>query len=132
MKLPGYKRLIKEDFKSEEQDLVNKLAFIVNSGFEPVYAALSKGLTITDNFNQQTQDIVVKVNAGGSPINTIQIRYLLKSSCIGITAINCTPAPPSAPWITWEQTGNGLVAINKITGLVANTEYRVKLVLFGA
>lgn len=131
MKLPGLKRLVKEDFDSDQYALIDKLGFILNSGLEPLYLAANKNITITDNLNQQLQNITTKVNSAGSPINTLQIKYLLKTTCQGIHIINCTPTPTAAPWPTWEQTGAGVITISNIKGLASGTEYTLKLLIVG-
>lgn len=131
MRLPGLKRLVKEDFAGEDQELIDKIGFIINSSFEPLYAALNRNITIGDNLNQQLQDVTVKVNALGTPINTIQIKYLLTSSCKGLHVIRCTPTPTAAPWTTWEQTSSSLLTITNIKGLEANKEYTLRFILIG-
>jgi hypothetical protein len=50
-KLNVTKRIVTEDFQKDDQALVSKLAFTLNSFFEQTANALNKNLTIEDNLN---------------------------------------------------------------------------------
>lgn len=137
MKLTQFRRIVLEDFPKESQDVVSKLAFIINNAFEIFTAQLSKGLTIEDNFNQQLSEITVTVDSNGKPKNTTQIKYSLPTTCKGaivIQAINQTNSqiyPTSCPFVSFTQNQNNLLEIRHISGLQANQEYKLRINFIG-
>ena len=135
MKLPGLKRIVVEDFKSDEQQLVSKIAFVVNPIIDAILQALNKNLSVTDNFNQTMIGFNVKVDSTGTPTLPLNLKYDLRSSCKGIQVINVINLSNSAnipaylPFISFEQISANLLKIKKITGLTANQEYSITIIL---
>lgn len=137
MKLQGYKRIITEDFEEEEQSLISKLGYVINSALDNIFQALNKNITIQDNLNQSLIDLSVKVSASGIPLIPTQIKYDLKTSCKGIIVIsivnetNISSYPSSTPFVTFEQTSSNLLTIKHISNLTANNSYSLRLLLIG-
>lgn len=136
MKLQSFKRIFSKDFKSEDQDLVDKLALSVNQGIEDVHLALANRLTFSENFKAQIQDITITVDSNGTPVSNTLIK--VKDSSLnpsGLLIIGCRNLknaqgyPSSAPFIFWTSTDVGL-KINNITGLTANVEYSIRVLVF--
>lgn len=137
MKLPSYKRIIKEDFASEEQSLISKLGFLLNSAFDSIFLAFDKNITIADNLNQDLVDIDVSVDANGYPRQPVEIRTKLRNNCKGAMVVrvdnltNPGVYVPLAPFVHFEQAQTTSVRITNIRGLTADNKYRVKLLLLG-
>ncbi len=135
MKLPGLKRIVVEDFKSDEQQMISKIAFVVNPIIDAILQALNKNLSVTDNFNQSMVSFTVKVDATGTPTLPLNLKYDLRSSCKGIQVINVlnlsniNSIPSYLPFISFEQVSANLLKIKKITGLTANQEYSITIIL---
>lgn len=129
------KRIIKEDFPSDQQELVDKLAYPINSGFEQIQRGLDGQLDFS-NFNQEIISLDVTVNASGIPTVLTQYRSTLKSSVIGnqvIAAANQTVpqnSPTGTPFITFAQ-NNTQIRVNKITNLQPNERYILTLISYG-
>lgn len=136
-KLPSFKRIIKEDFAAEEQNLISKLGFLVNSAFDSVFSAFDKNITIVDNLNQDLIDVDVTVDASGNPKLPLEIRTRLRSNCKGIQVVrldnlsNPTSLPNTAPFVYFNQGTQTNVNITVIKGLTADVKYRLKLLLIG-
>jgi len=67
MKLGSFKRLMKQDYDSTFQPLVEKLSFSINSAIESLFDALNKKLTLKDNFSATVKTFDVRVDATGAP-----------------------------------------------------------------
>lgn len=68
MKLPNFKRLTTNDFEEQDKKFVEQLGFCMNDGFQNLYDALNKKLTIDDNFLGALKDVDVRVDANGTPL----------------------------------------------------------------
>jgi hypothetical protein len=83
MKISGSRRLLKEDFRSEDQELVGRIGFALNPLLEQLYLIFNKRITIGDNLDQEFREVTLEVDQLGAPINQI----LLKSPISKINAI---------------------------------------------
>jgi hypothetical protein len=130
------KRIIKEDFESDEQDMIGKLAEPINSFAEKVKQALNGSLDF-NNLNQQVIQLTVSVDSTGIPIILTQYKSTIKTRVIGhscIAAVNESipqNSPINTPFISFTQNGE-LVKINKITGLQTNQRYLLTVISIGA
>lgn len=137
-KLSGLKRIVTEDFKSDQQEMIGKLAFVINPMIDNILQALNKNLTINDNLNQSVMDFTVRVDASGKPAIDTQLKYDLKTTCKGAQVINVQNKsntalyPTQTPFITFEQVSSSLLKIKNITGLVANNNYTITAIFYGS
>lgn len=140
MKLPSFKRLFKGDFKPDDQELVDKLSYTINSGLETLYDALNKRLTFDDNFNSSKHSITVTVDANGKPTQATSFTTSINGSLSGIIvikAINSTTYsasptyPTSAPFISYTQS-NQQVTITNIKGLTAGIAWTLSVIALGS
>lgn len=128
---PDFKRISKEDFASENQELVGKLAFIINSFHEQVRSALNKSLN-TDNLAQEIKELTFTTNESSQPLNNLVFKSGLLSNVVGINVIrleitsNNQIYPTTMPLISFTQSGE-LVNINNIAGLEAGLTYKLTL-----
>lgn len=136
MKLNVTKRIVKEDFKPEDQELVGKLGFTLNPFFEQISQVLNKNLTIEENFNMEVKIIDLKVDAGGLPTTTAAYQSTLRTKVRGTMVMdarnltNTTTYPTSGPFINFLQENN-LVTIQHVTGLQAGDNYRLTVLSIG-
>lgn len=130
-----FKRIVIEDFNDEERKLVSKLAYIINDAFDIITYSLNKGLSIKDNLKQDITTLTVTVDANGKPKIPSSLKYVLSSNCQGIIvirAINSTnPSifPEQTPFVNFTQNSPGILTIDNISGLQANQEYKLTLIL---
>lgn len=132
MKLPSFKRLIKTDFKSEDQELVSGLASIWNYGIEVLYLALNNRLTLSENLSAIVKDYNVQVDANGAPSVTFIIPSSTEINDVRIAKIDNLTSPSNKPTtavmvVDWEPVKNGIM-INKIVGLTANQLYKLRII----
>lgn len=130
-KPPDLKRISKEDFAAEYQELVGKLAFPLNSFMEQVRNLFSKGIDI-DNLTEEYITLKVQTNSDSQPIAPLSFKSNLRNKVRGMWVIsgNITSANNSyvqqAPFITFSQNLN-IVSIVNISGLAPETTYEFLL-----
>lgn len=138
MRMPDFKRLDKQNFKPEDQQLIELLAFTINNDMEVLYNALKRRVSLKDNIFCTVKDVQVVVTSGGIPKNTASIRLeeptMRVLGCQVIRAINqdnVTTYPNSAPFVSFTQ-NSSVVNINHVTGLQADTNYLLTIVAWGS
>jgi len=136
MILGAFRRLYKNDFKPEDQDLVEKISYPLNTGIESIYEAFNKKISLSDNLLCTIRDVEVTVDSTGKPVNTTSFKLDFTGSVSSIfvgnaqNLTNTSTYPTSAPFISWTQTQTG-VTINNVTGLQPNNNYRLRIIAFG-
>lgn len=137
MKLPNFKKLFKQDYAKEYQELVDKLAESLNGGIETLYGALNKKLSLGDNLACIIKDVDIIVNSSGEPttstgfaIDTNQrVQILEVGRADNLT--NTASYPTGGIFITWTQGTNlttNAIIINHVTGLITGNKYRLRIV----
>lgn len=133
-RLPDIKRLVKEDFPSDQQQMIEKIGFVINIFMEQVVRVLNKNIDF-DNLNQEIKDITVSVDGTGKPIQVLQIKTSL-SKPKGIICIkadnstNSTIYPTGAVQLNYTLNGD-IITVNNITGLQASQKYALKILIIG-
>lgn len=134
-KIQNFKRLIAEDFKDENRELISKVAYSLNPFMDDLQGALNKNLTIADNLDINQKTIDIKVDGSGTVIGSNKLKTDLNRQCEGLTVIqvtnitNPTSYPTGTPFISFTET-NGVISINNITNLTASNQYKLKINLF--
>ena len=130
-RIPDLKRITVEDFSKEDQPLVKKLAFIINSFHEQVRSALSGNLDFT-NISQEIKNIEFTTGDNAQPLNTVNFTSGLAQRVQGIILVravitsNNLAFPTQAPIISWSQ-NNQIINLNYIGGLEPNVGYKLTL-----
>ena len=138
MKIPSFKRLNKNDYPEEFQDLVDQLSFVINDGFSALYDALDGKLS-TDNSLEIIKDAQFQVSEDGIPQSRIncslagsKIHKVIGCSVIHIVNINNPILYPDAGvTVSWTQEGDSVV-INHLTGLEANSPWLIRFHIIGS
>lgn len=134
-KLATYKRLITSDFKEENQELIEQLAFPINDGFNALYSSVNGRIDLRSNVFCTVKDVEIIVNSTGSPINKTSFVLDKTGQVIGCQVIlvtnqtNSNIYPLSQPFISFTQNGTSVI-INNITGLQVNNTYTVRIVAY--
>lgn len=133
-KIPGFRRLYKQDFKPEYGDLIDGLSPALNTGVETLYQALNKNLDLTYNVKCTVKDVTITVNSSGVPKGTASLQLDVKNTsvigCQVISAQNVTDStvfPTGQPFISFSQK-NDVLIINHVTGLQADNQYTLKII----
>ncbi len=135
MKLGNFKRLISNDFKTEDQPLVEQLGTSLNNGIEQLFTALQNKLKFEDNFLCTYKEVEITVNDKGIPLTKASISLSNNETvkgCLVISATNKTNPTTYAtgtPFISFTQNGYTLY-IDNITGLKENHRFIIKLIAF--
>jgi len=135
MSKPSFiRKLVKEDFPQKYQDLIGSLGNVLNPALQSISIALNKGLTIQDNLLASVVNITITVDSTGTPLNPITFpsnlgsptQHLLITQAFNLTNTNAYPT--GAPFITWVDNA-GQVNINNVTGLQANNQYSLRIIV---
>ena len=136
MKLPSFKRILKNDYAKQYQDLVEKLAYSINYGIEVINDALNHNVSLGDNIKCTVKDLTLQVNSSGSPVTPINFPVSFSGRVVGLSVLNVINStnsagyPTSWPGISFTQTQTG-ISINNITGLQPNNTYILTVVAWG-
>lgn len=129
------KRLVREDFPEEYQDLIDKLAYSLNPFMEQVSSGFDNQIDMS-NLDQQIITINdVVVDGSQLPTKKLEFAYNLNDTLQGstvISAINTTSASSyvtTAPYATIQIIQQGLAEVKHITGLIPGNKYTIKLLL---
>lgn len=134
-RIPDLKRLQKENFTSEQQPLVEKLAYPINTFMEQTVNALNGRLDFS-NINMELINLDVTVDSGGEPVVITKFKTNLKSNVAGVVCINAsnitdpTTYPTSQPFVSIAQNGS-IITVKHISGLQANNRYDLRLLSIG-
>ncbi len=128
-RLANVRRINTQDFKSEDQETVAKLAEILNFFMEDAVNALN-GQINYDNLAKNLISITLSVDENGVPRETTSIEtgitnptYLEVKRVRNLT--NSVVYPTGTPLISYTETGTTRVTINNITNLLPNTTYNL-------
>lgn len=131
MKAPDLKRISKEDYPAQYQDLIEKLAFPLNSHMEQVRNILSGNVDF-DNLSREIITVRIQTDSNSKPISTPSFKSKLRSRVRGIVPVSLSilsssnAYPSQAPFISFSQNG-AIVTLNSITGLDPETTYELLL-----
>lgn len=137
MKIPTFKRLFKQDYPAEQQPMIEKLSYSVNTGFDSIISALTRNLTFNDNFNSEIKTFDIITDSAGTPTNTVSFSTIINGNVAGIIVLrainktNTTSYPNATPFITYTQNNNNLTVSN-ITGLTAKDTYSITILMVGS
>ena len=136
MKMPSFKRIFDTDFEEQYKAMIQTLAVTVNNGFEVVYEALNKKISISENIQCTLKDVSFKVDAAGNPTTRVSfISDIPNMRVIGTQVIkvvnnsNSSSYPTSGVFISFTETNNG-IEINNVTGLIAGNTYTLRIVAY--
>lgn len=137
MKIPSFKRIIKQDYDEEYRNLIDKLASSLNIGIETLYNLANNRISLTDNIAAVRKSFQIQVDATGKPISgTTNISF--GSTITGVAGTKVIRAQNvnnpasyvvSAPFISYTQNGTS-IDINNITGLPANQTFLLTVELW--
>ena len=132
MKIQGPKRILTNDFSKDDQEVASKMGGLLNTFNEEIHRAISKNLTIADNLDQEIKIFTAIVDANGVPTTSISFRSNLRSNLSGMQVIRAlgNNYPNSQPFISYTQS-SGIITVDHIAGLPANTQFQLVVLLIG-
>lgn len=130
--IDNIRRIIAEDFPKEDRQTVSKLAYVINTFMEQVSRQINGNI----DFNNLSQDFInftITVDASGVPVgnNIVKTSIINPRGLVVTRALNqdnSSVYPTNTPFISYSPNRN-IIKINKITGLQANTEYRLFVIV---
>lgn len=136
MRLPSYKRLIKQDYKEEDRDLVDRLSVSLNIGIETLYNLANHRISLADNIQADIRTFDIKVGPTGTPVGGItNLSFTNVITATGATveravAQNQGIFPTAAPFLSFTQNGKS-IDINNVAGLPENQIFTLTVVIWG-
>lgn len=134
---PDIKRIRAEDFPEEMQDTISRLAYSINTFMDQVVFLFNNNIDYR-NLAQEIIDITFVTDGSGNIENAprlVQLNNINRKTqgilCIQAQDLNDpTNTPSSQPFVTFTLNANQ-VRITNVTGLTANTEWRLRLLFIG-
>lgn len=127
-KLPGFRRILEQDYPTEDQKLIAQLGVSLNYGIQALYDLLNGKLSIVDNLDSIVKQITVKVDSTGAPqaktvlvkpsSNNFQGLMVIKA----VNLVNPNVYPLGGIFVSYTETTDSII-INNITGLQPDTNY---------
>lgn len=125
------KKLRSEDFKADQQELVDKLAFVINDAFDSFYQTLSKGVDY-ENLRRQLTTLTVTIDKTGKVAQTPEIKLNVLGRVLGVQVLNAVNVdniniyPTTSPFVSFSTNSNILRILN-ITGLPVSSQWSLTL-----
>ena len=132
MFINNVKRIITEEYPTENQILIQKLAFTLNNFMIEVVDAINGNIGI-ENLTQEFKVIDIQTDIDGYPIgnNKFTTKFASVQGIVVLSARNLTNTNSyikSAPFVSFSQKAN-IITVNNITGLEVNNKYRLTILL---
>ncbi len=127
--ISNVRRIIVEDYNSEDRETVSKLASTLNSFMDEMVELTQNNIDYS-NLNRTKLVFEVTVDAQGKPQQGLNQLNTGLSSYSGKVLIDVQGVAPSdsvisTPWLDCSYQGNGVVRINRILGLPAGKKMRL-------
>ena len=134
-KLDNVRRVVKEDYDEKYHDLIDKLAFVLNSFMEQVVSEMNGNLNF-ENLAQEVITFKIQVDSSGVPTRNEQVRVNVLNP-VGFLVINTVDIDNTDLFVTNHPsikfatgTSGQVIRIKQITGLTANRDYRITAIAF--
>jgi len=125
------KKINIQDFSSDNQKDISKLARSLNPFFDDVQKKLSKGLTVDENLPFEYVQFDVTVDAAGNPTSSTKVNYSLSATLKGAIVINADSTnsfPTGTPYVSYSINSN-ILTINKVFGIPNNVKFKITMLL---
>ena len=128
-RLANVRRINTQDFSNEDQEVVAKIAEVVNFFMDDV-VNFANGNVNYENLSKNLVTINLSVDSSGTPVNVNSIEtgiinptYLSVKRVINIT--NRALYPSGVPLISYTETGSTRVNLDNVTNLAPNNTYNI-------
>lgn len=134
--IQSFKRLAVEDFSEKDRELIQKLAYSINSFADDISRAFANNISISDNLNITSKEMTLTLNSKGVITGGSTLKTGLNHLCQGMTVIkvnnitNPTSYPTGTPFISFSENTTGQININNITNLPVGNSYKITVLLF--
>lgn len=133
MKLPPFKRILREDVK-EAPPWILKIIDSYNSLAENVYQALNRNITLTENVKCMVKELNYITPSSYPTMDDVSFVSTLNTKAIGVLLMQAVDNEVYEP-VTgvgnppWTEV-NGSIVVKPIPGLAASKTYTIRLVVF--
>ena len=131
MKISRPKRVSSANASKDAREAIDTVGLSTNTFMNEAYIAIMGNLNVSDNLNMQFVTVDVNVDVNGFLNRAVKFSTNLKTRAVGTMCIRVSQAiPTGAPFITYTE-GSGIIEIQNIKGLAADTDYQLVLLLIG-
>lgn len=138
-RIPDVKRIRQEDFPSDQQEMVGKLGYSINTFMDQVVSLFTGNIDFI-NLNQEIKTVTVRVDGSGNLVSTPKIQTSIRTSPAGILCIsarnknNTGVYPDGQPFVSWtiNSLNNSVINVLNVSGLQNNSEYVLTLLILGS
>jgi hypothetical protein len=128
---PSIRRIKKEDFPEDAQQLIDKLGYILNPFMDEVINLFKKNIDFS-NLKESLLSVTVKTDTTGKVVGkpTVKSTFIPQGLiCINVTnSKNPTEIILSSPYISFTVNNAGAIEILHVSGLSVNSEYLVRFI----
>jgi hypothetical protein len=135
-RIPDIKRLLKEDFDPDNQELIGKIAYPLNTFIDQSIFLFNKNLDF-QNLAQEVRTITVETDGSAAIQNPPNILTNIPNRRIqGIICIkadnltNGSVYATSQPFVSFTINGSTVI-IQNVSGLTTSSRWQLRLLLFG-
>lgn len=133
MKISRPKRVSSANAGSKEaREALDTTGVSVNTFMNEAYIAIMGRLSVNDNLNMAFVTVDVNVDGSGNLNRPVRFKSgLTEGRAVGCPVMNIINATPvSAPFVTFTE-DSGVISITNVTGLAADTNYQLVLLIVG-
>ena len=132
MKISRPKRISSANASSDAREAIDTVGISTNSFMNEAYIALMGQISVTDNLNMNFVSIDVIVDAYGNLSRSVRFKTGLTSGrAIMVLCGRVLKANPSGGVMVGFTEDSGVITLTNITGLYADTDYQLVLLVIG-
>ena len=130
MKPSNIRQIISEDYKTEDRDTISRLGGVLNYFMRQIIEILSGNVDL-DNMTWELLEVDVTVDADGTPnqVTRFNSSIINPRGIFVVNATNISSYPTSQPFISFTPQGGGIITVNNVSGLQADTKYKLKFIV---
>lgn len=133
-KISNFRRISAEDYTGDNQQLIEKIGYNLNPFMQEVTDVINGNLDFA-NLSFNIIEVILTVDSNGTPVGTDQINTgVANPNGFNVISarnnVNSIVYPKGQPFISFTPQGNGIVKVENISNLTANTPYTLKLIVY--
>lgn len=133
MKISRPKRVSSANASSEAREAIDTVGISTNSFMNEAYIAIMGQLSVTDNLNMSFVVVDVNVDVSGNLNRSVRFKTGLNSGrAVMILCGRVSKANPTGGVMVGFVEDSGVITLTNLTGLTADTDYQLTLLVIGS
>jgi hypothetical protein len=131
MKISRPKRIDSSSASKDSREAIETVGISTNSFMNEVYIAIMGNLNVDDNLNMSFATVDVNVDGSGNLNRAVRFKSGIVGRTLGMICIRVSQATPTnQPFATFIE-NSGVIELTNVTGLAADTDYKLIFLLIG-